>query len=85
MAYRKVKFNGYDNNNNPIKVEKNFQERLKSHKTVYAYTKEHTKISEELAKQNGRGWRIFTDTQPVKLYKSQWIEQFRKLDGETNE
>jgi len=70
----------YDKNNNPFKFDTSFEERLKSYKTVYAYTKEHNEISEKLAKENGRGWWIFSGLSSPKKYQNTWIEQFRKKD-----
>ena len=70
----------YDKNNNPFKFDTSFEERLKNHKTVYAYTKEHNEISEKLAKENGRGWWIFSGLSSPKKYQNTWIEQFRKKD-----
>ena len=75
----------HDKNNNPFKFESNFKERLSKHKTLYAYTEEHDRISEELAKKHGRGWWVFSGVSVIAKYKDQWIEQFRVIDGEKNE
>ena len=67
----------HDKNNNPLKCESSFEERLKKFKTIYAYTEEHEALTEKFAKEHGRAWWIFTGTSSPKKYKNQWIEQFR--------
>jgi len=67
----------YDKNRNPLKCDTSFEERLENYKTIYAYTKEHDKLTEEFVKKHGRAWWIFSGTQPSPKYKDQWIEQFR--------
>ncbi len=75
----------HDKNNNPLKFESNFKERLSKHKTLYAYTEEHDRMSEKVAKKNGRAWWLFCGVSVISKHKNQWIEQFRVIDGETNE
>ena len=70
----------HDKNNNPLKFESNFKERLSKHKTLYAYTEEHDRISEKFAKKHGRAWWIFSGLSSPKKYQNTWIEQFRKKD-----
>ena len=75
----------HDKNNNPLKFESNFKERLSKHKTLYAYTEEHDRVTKEFAEKHGRAWWIFCGVSVIAKYKNQWIEQFRVIDGETNE
>ena len=67
----------HDKNNNPLKCDTDFEERLRKHKTIYAYTKEHNALTERFAKEHGRAWWCFVSTQQLDKYKDQWIEQFR--------
>ena len=67
----------HDKNNNPLKCESSFEERLKKFKTIYAYTEEHEALTEKFSKEHGRAWWVFCSTQQVEKFKDQWIEQFR--------
>ena len=75
----------HDKNNNPLKCESDFEERLKNFKTIYAYTEEHNALTEKFAKEHGRAWWIFCGVSVVEKYNEQWINKYRVLDGEINE
>ena len=75
----------YDENYNPLKFEKSFEERLKNHKNVDPWSEEGIEEREEFYKLYGRGWFWFTDTGFVPKYADSWIEQFRVKDTDGNE
>ena len=66
----------YDKNNNPLKFEKSFKERLKQFKNVDAWSKEGIAEREAFAKQFGRAWYLFQESQMRYNREKTWIEQF---------
>tara|TARA_B100000029_G_scaffold477736_1_gene523109 strand:+ start:3423 stop:3680 length:258 start_codon:yes stop_codon:yes gene_type:complete len=67
------------------KPTETIQERMKDFKAVSPYSKEGQQLQRESADRHGRGWWIFQGTSFRSHRRLTWIEQFRKIDGETNE
>jgi hypothetical protein len=75
----------HDKNNNPLKSESSFEERLKTFKSIDVWSEEHIAELEEFYERFGRAWWIFCGVPVVQRYENQWINQYRILDGEINE
>jgi hypothetical protein len=75
----------YDENNNPLKFEESFEERLKNHKNVDPWSEEGIQEREDFANKHGRAWWLFNDKQVTNKYKNQWILQYQKIEEESNE
>ena len=67
----------YNKNNNPLKFEKSFKERLKQFKNVDAWSKEGIQLREDFAKEHGRAWWVFDSYEKVSAFKQRsWIEDY---------
>ena len=80
-----MSYNSHDENNNPLKFDSNFKERLNNFKSEDVWSEESIAEREEFYKKFGRGWWIFCEVSVVGKYQNQWINRYRVLDGEINE